>query len=307
MKTKIFFLGLFFMLWFPVSRDVYAATINTFTISPANVTFADQDPDLGQVTSSPGLSVTISISGLQQNQNWTLAIYANTDLLNGGNIISAGNVHWTVTGSGTPTPTFYNGTLVKGLYVTAGQGKGNNRGNANITATFYFLLQNFWSYATGNYSGTVIFRLSAAGGTSQTRTVTLFTNIATRAKLIFGSSTLSFPSANPDSVPSVPANINPVSVTSNARTGSSQSVTLTCLASGDLISGTSAITVSNISWTSTGTGYQPGVMNSLTSQNTGTWTGQGQYTGTLSYFLANSWTYTAGNYSTSVNYTLTVP
>jgi hypothetical protein len=308
MKTKIVLLGLFFMLFsFSESRDVYAATINSFTVSPASVTFVDLDPDLGQVTSSPGLSVTISITGLQQNQDWILAIYADTDLVNGGNTIPAGNIKWTVTGSGNPAPTFYDGTLVKGVYVTAGQGKGNKKYEVDATATFYFLLQNSWSYATGNYSGTVTFRLSAPGASTQTRTITLSTNIATRAKLVFGSSAISFPSANPDSVPSVPSNVNPVSVTSSARTGSSQSVKLTCLPGGDLISENSAISVSNISWTATGAGYLPGVMNKLASQAAGTWTGPGQQTGTFSLFLANSWSYTAGNYSTSINYTLTVP
>jgi hypothetical protein len=308
MKTKILLLGLFLILCsFPVSRDVYAAVINTFTVSPGSVFFVDQDPDLGQVTSSPGLSVTISISGLQQNQDWTLDMYADSDLENGGNTIPVRDIQWKVTGSGNPTPVFYNGTLVKGVYVTAAQGKGNKKYEVDVTVAFYFLLQNSWSYSTGNYGGKITLRLSAAGGASQTQTVTLSTNIATRAKLIFRSSAVSFSSANPDSVPSVPANINPVSVISSARTGSSQSANLTCLASGDLISGTSAIAIKNISWKATGAGYQPGVMNSLTSQNSGTWIGPGQYTGTFSYFLANSWSYTIGDYTTSVNYTLTIP
>jgi hypothetical protein len=308
MKTKIVLLGLFFMLFsFPESRDAYASIIDTFKVSPASVTFADQDPDLGQVTSSPGLSVTISISELKQEQEWTLDVYANTDLENGGNAIRAGNIQWTVTGSGKPAPTFYKGTLVKGVYVTAGQGKGSKNGNVNVTATFYFLLKNSWSYATGDYSGTITLRLSTTGGVSQKETITLSTNIATRAKLAFGSSAISFPSANPDSVPSVPSNVNPVSVTSSARTGSSQSVKLTCLAVGDLISGTSAIVISNVRWTATGAGYLPGAMSRNGSIPAGTWTGPGQRTGTFSYFLANSWSYTIGNYSTSINYTLTAP
>jgi hypothetical protein len=307
-RCKVIFLTLFFILCsFIESRDVYSAVINTFDVSPGSATFADQDPDLGQVTSSPALSITISISGLQQNQNWILDIYANSDLVSGANSISAGNIQWLATGSGNPTPTFYNRSLVKDVYVTAAQGKGNKKSEATASVTLYFVLQNYWEYATGSYSGTIIFRLSAAGGATQTQTIALSTSIATRAKLAFGSSAMTFPSANPDSMPSVPANVNPVSVTSNARTGASQSVQLTCLAAGDLVSETSTISIENISWTATGAGYLSGAMNNLIAQNAGTWTGPGQHIGTFSYFFANSWYYTAGNYSTSVNYTLTVP
>jgi hypothetical protein len=289
------------------SKEVYAALINTFAVTPGSATFADQDPDLGQVTSSPALSITISISGLQQNQDWVLDISANTDLVSGENSIPAGNIKWFVAGSGNPTPTFYNSSLVKGVYLTVAQGKGNKKYEVAASVTLYFIQQNYWEYATGSYSGTITFRLSAAGGATQTQTIVLSTKIATRAKLILGSSAMSFPSANPDSMPSVPANVNPISVTSNARTGSLQSVKLTCLTSGDLISENSAIASSNVSWTATGAGYQPGTMNNIVLQNAGTWTGPGQHIGTFSYFFANSWSYTAGNYSTSVNYTLTVP
>ncbi len=62
MKKKILFLALFFILCpFLTSRPLYAATISSFTVSPTSVTFADQDPDLGEVTSSPSVAVTFSI------------------------------------------------------------------------------------------------------------------------------------------------------------------------------------------------------------------------------------------------------
>jgi hypothetical protein len=308
MKKKILFLALFLVLCsLLTSRPLYAATIRTFTVTPTSTAFADQDPDLGEVTSSPSLSVTISARQLYANQTWTLAISATTDLVSGGNTIPAGNIRWTVTGSGTPTPTFYNGTLVRGVYLQAGTGPGRNNGRADITASFYFYLTNAWSYPTGNYSGTVTLRLTVPGATTQTRTITLSTNIAARAKLQFGLSAMNFPDANPDSVPSNPANVNPLSVTSIGRTGSSQTATLTCLASGDFFSGSNTIAISNMTWTATGTGYVPGTMNRITAQTAGSWTGSGQRAGTLSYFLANSWSYIVGNYSTTINYTLTAP
>jgi len=309
LMKKILFLVLFFVLFpFLAERPLYAATIRTFTVTPTSVGFPNQDPDLGEITSSPSLSVTVSVRQLTASQNWTLAISATTDLVSGGNTIPAGNIRWTVTGSGTPTPTFYNGTLVRGVYLAAGQGPGRNNGRADITSSFYFYLTNAWSYPTGNYSGTVTLRLTVPGAAAQTRTVTLSTNIGSRAKLqFFGLPAMNFPDANPDSVPSNPANVNPLSVTSSARTGSSQTATLTCLASGDHIAGTNTIVISNMTWTATGAGYLPGTMNRTTAQTAGSWTGSGQRAGTFSYFLANSWSYTVGNYSTSINYTLTAP
>ena len=49
-------------------------------------------------------------------------------------------------------------------------------------------------------------------------------------------------------------------------------------------------------------------MNAATAQNAATFsTGSGQYAGTYSYFLANSWTYVPGAYTQTVVYTLTAP
>ena len=37
------------------------------------------------------------------------------------------------------------------------------------------------------------------------------------------------------------------------------------------------------------------------------WTGPGARSGTQTYSLPNSWTYTVGSYTTTLNYTLTAP
>lgn len=304
MKKKILFL-IFLVIFFSfqASRALHAATINPFIVAPASASFADQDPDLGQVTSSPSINLIFRVRDLLAGENWTLEICADTDLVNGGDSIPAGNIQWALTGGGSGDSTFYDGTLVRGVYLLAGQGN-----NGMFMASFNLLLQNDWSYNTGNYSGTITIRISAPGAADRTRTITLSTNIATTlAKLQLGSATMNFPSENPNSIPSIPANVNPVSVTSSARTGSTQTANLTCLASGDLTSGTDTIAISNVTWTATGSGYLPGAMNSITAQPAGTWTGSGQQIGTFSYFFANFWSYTVGNYSSTINYTLTVP
>jgi hypothetical protein len=280
-----------------------APSINRFNISPSTISLPDQDPDLyTEVISTPDLFVDINIGGMKASQSWILEIYSNLDLTSGADIIPIGNVRWTVTGSGTPPANYYNGTFSKGVYLpTVGA-----TGNTNQQIYFKFYLQNSWTYATGNYSVVITLRLTVPGQV-QYQTFTLSSTINARAKLEFGMLTLNFPDRNPDSFPSITANENPVNVTSSARTGSSLTAILICLASGDLISGTNSIPISNITWQSTGSGYVAGTMSKTAQQTTGSWTGSGKRTGTLSYFLTNSWSYTTGNYSQTIVYGLSAP
>ncbi len=145
-------------------------------------------------------------------------------------------------------------------------------------------------------------------GAQQTRPFTVNMPIGARAKLTLGVSTINFPNADPDTVLSIPATQNPVSVTASVRTGVSSIATLTHRASGDLSAGPGiAIPIANVSWTATGTGYVAGTMSSSSNVSAGSWTGSGGYAGTFRYFLVNSWSYTTGNYSASTTYTLTAP
>jgi hypothetical protein len=45
----------------------------------------------------------------------------------------------------------------------------------------------------------------------------------------------------------------------------------------------------------------------VTAQTVGTWTGSGNPAGSHTYVLANSWAYATGVYTTTLNYTLSVP
>jgi len=280
-----------------------AIHIDTFTVSPSTISLPDQDPDLyPEVSSAVNLSVTTRISGMNKNQRWNLDIYSSQNLVSGGNSIPIGNVRWTVTGTD-PSTTFYNANLSLNQYITTA----TNTGDTDQVIYFTFYLQNFWTYATGNYLTTITLRLTAPAGNVATNTFTLSLGLSGRAKLNFGILALNFPDSDPNSIPSIPANVNPVSVTASSRTGSSLTTTLNCVASGDLISGTSSIPISNLTWQSTGSGFIPGTMDKVTSQTAGSWTGSGVQTGTFSYFLNNSWSYNVGNYSTTIIYTLTAP
>jgi hypothetical protein len=131
--------------------------------------------------------------------------------------------------------------------------------------------------------------------------------LASSAQLSITPSSINFPNADPDNVPSIKANENPVTVTVNAQSTLFRTITLTVLAHGDLISGSNPIAIGNVTWTATGTGFRAGTMSRTTSQTAGSWRGSVNSTGTFSYFLKNSWSYATGNYTQTITYTLTAP
>jgi hypothetical protein len=137
--------------------------------------------------------------------------------------------------------------------------------------------------------------------------VTLNAPMSASAQLTINPLTINFPNADPDAMPSIPANENPVQVTANVTTGNNKTVTLTALAQGDLVSGGDSIAISNVTWTASGGGFSGGTLSKRAAMPVGTWTGPGTYTGTLSFFLKNSWSYASGNYTQRVTFTLTAP
>jgi hypothetical protein len=142
---------------------------------------------------------------------------------------------------------------------------------------------------------------------STTANVTVSATVSATAKLALTSATVSFPNADPDTTPSIPASEGAITVTAKAKTSSSATVTLTLLAADDLKSGLDTIAISNITWTAGGAGFVAGTMNRITAQTVASWTNSGSRTGTQSYALANSWNYATGSYSATATYTLTAP
>jgi hypothetical protein len=131
--------------------------------------------------------------------------------------------------------------------------------------------------------------------------------LASSAQLTITPSSINFPNADPDTVPSIPATENPVSVTANAQTTLFNIITLEVIARGDLVSGGNTIAIGNVRWTATGSGFRAGTMSKTTPQLAGRWFLSGSRSGTFSFFLNNSWSYATGNYSQTVTYTLTAP
>ena len=292
---------------FIMAGPSYSAKITQFIISPSTVNLPDQDPDLSpEVSSATDLTVSFSIRQMNLGEPWLLEINSDGDLASGPDSIPISNVRWTVTGTGSGPSSFQNGTFSRGVYIKAGEGVSDPLKKADVTCFFRFYLKNLWTYYSGNYTRIITLRLTVPGDV-QSPTFTLSLNLIGRAKLEFGMAGISFPDADPDSVPSIVANQNPVPVICSMRTGSTLTATLNCLAGGDLTSGTNSIPVSNMRWESTGSGYMSGTMDKATRQVAGNWTGSGRFVGAFSFFLANSWSYNAGNYSTTISYDLIAP
>ena len=118
---------------------------------------------------------------------------------------------------------------------------------------------------------------------------------------------VSFASADPDTSPFVTA--APVVITVRVRQNSGP-WTLTVLAGGDLIAGSAAVDITNVSWTATpAPPYQNGTLSKTVAQRlaTGTGTVNPAQNGSVTFRLVNSWTYSAGIYTQTVVFTLSAP
>lgn len=149
--------------------------------------------------------------------------------------------------------------------------------------------------------------VDSAFAVTDTKPLTINAIVSPRAKLTLGVAAINFPDADPSTTPSVAATENPVSVDSQVRTGAASTATLTVLAASDLTSGANTIAITNVTWTATGAGYVAGTMSTSAAQTVGSWTGSGDRSGTLSFFLTNSWSYATGSYTANSTFTLTAP
>jgi hypothetical protein len=146
---------------------------------------------------------------------------------------------------------------------------------------------------------------AAAQPSSSSTTMTA--TVSALAKLTLSSSALTFPDANPDIVPQVMPLQGALSITAKARTSSGSQLVLTVQADDDLRSGLEVIPASAITWTATGTGFNPGMLSKLAPVPLGTWPGSGVWSGTQTLSFGNLWTYSTGTYTCVLVYTLTGP
>lgn len=139
---------------------------------------------------------------------------------------------------------------------------------------------------------------------AQTSNATLNASISSMARLSLSSAALTFPDADPDTVPSIQASQGPITLTAKARTAPNGTVTLTVVASDHLRSGINTIPASNITWVASGAGFGNGTLSASSAQVVATWSGSGVRTGTQTFFFRNLWSYATGNYTLTMTYTL---
>jgi hypothetical protein len=82
---------------------------------------------------------------------------------------------------------------------------------------------------------------------------------------------------------------------------------LTVQAKDDHTDRTNRIGVENVRWNASGAGFRSGTLSRTAPQVLGSWTGSGERTGSVSFFLANRFEYPTGTYSATLVYTLTIP
>ena len=146
---------------------------------------------------------------------------------------------------------------------------------------------------------------------TDTATHTVSATVNSKAKLTVTGTTVTFADADPTATPSITQTEGAFTVTANARTAAASKATLFVLANADLTSGTDTIGITNVSWTGTGGLAATGTLSKTApgaKMDDGNWTGSGTRTGTLTYKLANSYSYNTGSYGgVTLTYTLTAP
>lgn len=143
-----------------------------------------------------------------------------------------------------------------------------------------------------------------APAAGQTSTATLNAAFTGLARLSFSTASLSFPDADPDTVPQVSSSPPTILITAKARATQGGTVTLTVQATDSLRSGMDTLAASNVTWTATGPGFVGGTVSAATAQTVATWAGSGVHNGTQSFLFRNVWTHATGTYTLTLLFTL---
>ena len=161
MRSFLLLIAMLAALPLGVAAQTETATLNAnltgiarLSLSSSTITFPDSDPDtVPQILPSQGAIVVAAKARATPGGTVSLTVQASDDLRSGVDTIPAGNITWTATGPG-----FIGGTLSATAPQPAGSWVGSGVHNGSLT--FRFL--NLWSYATGTYTLTMMFTLSAA-------------------------------------------------------------------------------------------------------------------------------------------------
>jgi hypothetical protein len=132
------------------------ATVNAvakLTLSAPSLAFPDADPDTTPAIPASGGALTITAKARTTiGSTVALSVQASDDLRSGLDTILATQLRWTATGAG-----FVDGTMSR----AAAQPVGSWVSSGQWTGAQTYTLLNSWSYATGTYSTTLTYTLSA--------------------------------------------------------------------------------------------------------------------------------------------------
>jgi hypothetical protein len=140
----------------PVTETVnVTAQVNAvarLTLGSNAVSFADADPDSFPSITASGGALTVEAKARTTGTGAvTLTVQADGPLTSPDDTIGASAISWTATGALSP------GTLSDAAAVSLGSWAGPG----NRTGTQTYLLANSWDYATGTYTLTITYTLTA--------------------------------------------------------------------------------------------------------------------------------------------------
>jgi hypothetical protein len=132
---------------------------------------------------------------------------------------------------------------------------------------------------------------------------------AQRLTLSITPKVITFPSSDPDTVPIVVA--APIQLNYRVQQNQGSPWTITVLAGGHLLSGPSVVDISNVTWIATpAPPFQNGTLSATVAQRVASGTGNVANpgsNGSITFRLANAWTYSTGTYTQTVLFTLSAP
>lgn len=135
------------------TATVTVAAVAKLSLSATTLSFPDANPDLVPAIPSTGGAITITAKfRATPGSAVTLSVQSTDDLRSGVATIPSSAVRWTATGSG-----FHDGTMNK----TVAQAVATWMGSGARVGTQAYTLTNSWNYATGSYSTTFVYTLSA--------------------------------------------------------------------------------------------------------------------------------------------------
>lgn len=138
----------------PLTVNMALSARAKLTLGVSAINFSDQDPDTApSVAATEGAVAVTAKVRTGASSLATLTHRASGDLSAGaGVLIPVGNVSWTATGAG-----FVAGAMSSTSDVTAASWTGSN----SYPGTFTYSILNKWTYATGSYTVTTTYTLTA--------------------------------------------------------------------------------------------------------------------------------------------------